>query len=145
MRRSKPASVGYTTGVFDLFHVGHVRLLGSAKGLCSRLVVGVSTDKLAQQKSRPPIVSFEDRLEVVRSCRFVDATIPQKSFDKVAAWRQIKYDVLFVGDDWFQTPLWESYEAELKKLGATVIYLPYTQGRSSTSINRLIDQELGRT
>lgn len=145
MSRSKRALVGCIIGVFNLFHVGHVRLLGSTKGLCSRLVVGVSTDKLAQQKSRPPIVSFEDRLEVVRPCRFVDATIPQESFNKVASWRQIKYDVLLVGNDWFQTPSWESYEEELKELGATVTYSPYTQYRSSTLINRLINQERGRT
>ena len=136
--------VGYTAGVFDLFHVGHSRLLANAKGLCDRLIVGVSTDEIAHSKSRPPIVPFEDRLEVVRSCRYVDAAVPQASLDKYAAYLQIGFDVLFVGNDWFGSAAWKTYEKQLGENGVAVIYLPYTRGRSSSEINALIDEERDR-
>ncbi len=136
--------IGYAAGVFDLFHVGHVRLLQSARALCDRLVVGVSTDELASQKMRPPIIRFEDRLEVVRSCRHVDAAIPQEAMNKFETWKQLKFNILFVGNDWFNTAKWDDYERQLKTVGVRIVYLPYTRGRSSTTVNELIESERAR-
>ena len=92
--------VGYTTGVYDLFHIGHLNLLKNARGLCDKLIVGVSTDTLVGYKGKRPIIPFEDRIEIVRNIKWVDAAIPQESLDKFAAWEKLKFDIMFVGDDW---------------------------------------------
>jgi glycerol-3-phosphate cytidylyltransferase len=132
--------IGYTTGVFDLFHVGHLNLLKNAKSLCDKLVVGVSTDELVQYKGKRPFIPFEDRLEIVRSIRYVDAAVPQYDMDKLAACKKLGASVLFVGDDWYGTEKWEKYEGELKAEGIQVVYFPYTKGVSSTKINEALDQ-----
>lgn len=132
--------IGYTTGVFDLFHVGHLNLLKNAKSLCDKLVVGVSTDELVKYKGKRPFIPFEDRLEIVRSIRYVDAAVPQYDMDKLAACKKLGASVLFVGDDWYGTEKWEKYEGELKAEGIQVVYFPYTKGVSSTKINEALDQ-----
>ena len=132
--------IGYTTGVFDLFHVGHLNLLKNAKSLCDKLVVGVSTDELVQYKGKRPFIPFEDRLEIVRSIRYVDAAVPQYDMDKLAEFKKLGASVLFVGDDWYGTEKWEKYEGELKAEGIQVVYFPYTKGVSSTKINEALDQ-----
>ena len=126
--------VGYTSGVFDLFHVGHVNILRNARALCDRLIVGVTSDELVYYKGKKAVISYEDRVEVVRACRYVDLVVPQASLDKVAAWERLKFDRLFVGDDWFGRDTWQDFEARLKKVGVQVTYLPYTQGTSSTKL-----------
>jgi len=130
--------IGYTAGVFDLFHVGHVRMLKNAKSLCDKLIVAVSTDKLARYKNKLPVIPFEERQEVVDACQYVDVTVPQESLDKVDAWHRYKYHILFVGDDWYQTASWEQYEQQLNQLGAKIIYHPYTKGTSSTLVNEVL-------
>lgn len=130
--------VGYTTGVFDLFHIGHLNLIKNAKGLCDKLIVGVSTDQLVQYKHKVPVIPFAERLEIVRSIKYVDAAIPQNQLDKIEAWQKIRYDVLFVGDDWFNDPRWKSDELFLREQGARVVFFPYTQGTSSTLINEIV-------
>jgi glycerol-3-phosphate cytidylyltransferase len=130
-------TTGYTAGVFDLFHVGHVNLLRAARDLCDRLIVGVSTDDVvAKTKGARCAVPFHERIEIVRSCRFVDAAIAQNDLDKVEAWHRLHYDVLFVGDDWFGHQRWQGYEASLREVGVRVVYLPYTEGVSSTQLRR---------
>ncbi len=79
---------GYTTGVYDLFHIGHLNLLRNAKGMCDKLIVGVTTDDLVSYKNKIPVIPFEERLEIVRSVRYVDAAIPQISRDKYEAWQK---------------------------------------------------------
>ena len=129
---------GYTAGVFDLFHVGHVNILRNARSLCDRLVVGVTTDELVSYKGSRPLIPFQDRIELVRACRYVDVAVPQTSIDKFAAWERLKFDILFVGDDWFGDDTWRTYEEKLTEVGVSVIYLPYTKGVSSTSLKRLL-------
>ena len=90
---------GYTTGVFDLFHIGHLNLLKNAKGLCDKLIVGVTVDELVTYKGKRALIPFEDRIEIVRSCKYVDAVVPQYDMDKLSACKKIGADVLFVGDD----------------------------------------------
>lgn len=131
--------IGYTTGVFDLFHIGHVNLLRNAKALCDRLIVGVTIDDLAAYKNKVPVIPYHERIEVVRSSRYVDVAIPQNSIDKIEAIRRLKANALFVGDDWYAEPRWEKMEKELEGLDCRVFYLPYTQGTCSTLINETLD------
>jgi len=127
--------IGYTTGVFDLFHVGHVRLLKKARALCDYLIVGVTTDEATLYKNKTPVIPFAERCEVVESIEYVDCVVPQNNHNKLDARERYKFDVMFVGDDWYQNQKWEFYEQELKKLNVKIIYFPYTEGTSSTLIN----------
>jgi glycerol-3-phosphate cytidylyltransferase len=135
-------TIGYTTGVFDMFHIGHLNVLRNAKQLCDYLIVGVSTDSLVTYKNTECIIPFEQRVEIVRSIRWVDAVIPQKNMDKVEAWKKLKFDIMFVGDDWYGNGKWNNIENDLKPFGVSVVYLPYTQGISSTELkSKLIKAE----
>jgi len=132
--------IGYTTGVFDLFHVGHVNLLERAKSMCDRLIVGVSTDELVSYKHKRPVIPFLERLEVVRSCKYVDLVVPQFSMDKLDAFDRYRFNMMFVGDDWFKSKKWNEIESEMTQRGVRLIYLPYTKGTSSTLINKTLEQ-----
>lgn len=130
--------IGYTTGVFDLFHLGHLNLLRNARALCDKLVVGVTTDELVAYKHKRSVIPFEERFEIVRSCRYVDAVVPQETLDKFAAWEKLRFDVMFVGDDWFKNARWQGIEKQLSDVGVKVVYFPYTKGTSSTLINDVL-------
>ena len=130
--------VGYTSGVYDLFHIGHLNLLKNAKGLCDKLIVGVSTDKLVEYKHKHPVIPFEERIEIVRSCKFVDAAIPQEELDKYKMREKLHFDILFVGDDWYNSPSWKEMEKKFDKVGVRVVYYPYTKGTSSTLLNEVL-------
>ncbi|MBR4765533.1 MAG: adenylyltransferase/cytidyltransferase family protein [Clostridia bacterium] len=132
--------IGYTAGVFDLFHIGHLNLLKNAKGMCDKLVVGVTTDDLVTYKGKRAMIPFEDRLEIVRSIKYVDAVVPQSDMDKVAMCKKLDASVLFVGDDWYDTDKWKDYEKECEKSGIKVVYFPYTKGVSSTLISKALTQ-----
>ena len=127
--------IGYTTGVFDLFHIGHVNLLRNAKSLCDRLIVGVSVDDLVSYKNKKPVIPFEERAEIVRAISYVDLVVPQESQDKYEAFKKFKYNILVVGDDWYGDKKWKEYESKLKKHNVEVFYMPYTKNTSSTLIN----------
>lgn len=131
--------IGYTTGVYDLFHIGHLNLLKNAKGMCDKLVVGVTVDELVAYKGKQSMIPFEDRIEIVRSCKYVDAAVPQYDMDKLAACKKLGASYLFVGDDWFNTEKWNKYEEEFAKEGIKIIYFPYTKGVSSTQIQKALD------
>ena len=133
--------IGYTSGVFDLFHIGHLNLLKNAKGLCDKLIVGVTTDELVAYKNKKAVIPFPERLEIVRSIQYVDAVIAQENMDKFALWKKIKYDIMFVGDDWYNTPKWKDYEKQFQSVGVKIIYFPYTKGTSSTLINQILEKE----
>ena len=130
--------IGYTSGVFDLFHAGHVRLLQNAKSMCDRLVVGVTVDELVEYKGKRSVIGYEQRREVVLSCRFVDAVVPQYDMDKVSMVRKLGARIMFVGDDWYGTEKWSQYEQELRELACGVVYFPYMRGTSSTIINEAL-------
>lgn len=132
--------VGYTTGVYDLFHIGHLTLLKNAKGLCDKLIVGVTVDELVAYKNKKAVIPFEERLEIVRSIDYVDAAIPQYDMDKFKMWEKLKFDVMFVGDDWHNTPKWQALEKQFEEVGVRVIYFPYTKGTSSTLINETLEK-----
>jgi glycerol-3-phosphate cytidylyltransferase len=133
--------IGYTTGVFDLFHIGHVNILRRAKLKCDYLIVGVMTDDLCEEKKgRRPIVSFAERVEIVGSLRFVDEAVPEDELDKMAAWRKLKFHRIFKGDDWKGTPEWNTLEGQFSSVGVEVIYFPYTHHTSSSVLRRVLEQ-----
>lgn len=135
--------IGYTTGVYDLFHVGHLNLLKNAKAMCDKLIVGVTVDELVTYKGKKAMIPYADRAEIVRSIEYVDAVVPQYDMDKLTMCKKLKADILFVGDDWYDTPKWEAYEKELKELGIKIIYFPYTKGISSTQISKALNAVRG--
>ncbi|MFR9019845.1 MAG: adenylyltransferase/cytidyltransferase family protein [Fusobacterium sp.] len=132
-------TIGYTTGVYDLFHIGHLNLLKNAKGMCDKLIVGVTIDELVSYKGKKAMIPFEDRIEIVRSCKYVDAAVPQYNMDKLEACKKLGAKILFVGDDWYNTEKWNKYEKEFNEFGIKIIYFPYTQGTSSTQIRKALD------
>jgi glycerol-3-phosphate cytidylyltransferase len=131
--------IGYTTGVFDMFHIGHLNILKKAKEQCDYLIVGVSTDELVQKdKHKTPIISYEDRVEIVRAIRYVDEVVPQPDKDKLAAWERYHFHRMFVGSDWKGTPQWLGFEKQLEPLGVEIIYFDHTDGISSTMLREVL-------
>ena len=133
--------IGYTTGVFDMFHIGHLNILRRAKEMCDYLIVGVSTDELVKSyKDKYPVIPFEQRIQIVQAIRYVDKVVPQMSMDKIQAWHDLHFDVMFHGDEWKGTPLYNSYEIEFAKVGATIEYLSHTEGISSSILRNTIEK-----
>ena len=130
--------IGYTSGVYDLFHIGHLNLPKNAKGLCDKLIVGVTTDELVSYKNKRAVIPFSERIEIVRNIKYVDAAIAQEEIDKYKMWEKIHFDVLFVGDDWYNSPSWNEMESKFEKVGVRVVYFPYTKGTSSTLLNETL-------
>lgn len=131
----KKYKVGYTTGVYDLFHVGHLNILKRAKKQCDYLIVGVSTDELVREyKHKKPVVPYHERVAIVEAIQYVDKVVPQVTMDKFDAWRKLQFDVLFHGDDWKHSVLYDKYEKEFGKVGVEIVYLPHTEGTSSTML-----------
>ena len=135
--------IGYTTGVFDLFHIGHLNLLKNAKGMCDKLIVGVTVDELVLYKGKHAMIAFSDRAEIVRSVKYVDAVVPQYDMDKLTACKKLGATVLFVGDDWYGTEKWKKYEEDFAKEGIRIVYFPYTLGVSSTKITEALKSTRG--
>ena len=131
--------IGYTTGVYDLFHIGHLNLFKNAKGMCDKLVVGVTVDELVQYKGKHAMIPFEDRIELVRSCKYVDAAVPQYDMDKLTAAKKLGASYLFVGDDWYGTEKWNEYEKEFAEAEIKIVYFPYTKVISSTKITEALN------
>lgn len=135
----KKYRIGYTTGVYDMFHIGHLNILKRAKEQCKYLIVGVTTDELCyKRKHKYPIICEKERMEIVNSVKFVDEVVPQENMDKLEAVKKYRVDAVFVGSDWKGTEAWNKYESEFSKVGCTVVYLDHTDGISSTILrNRL--------
>lgn len=130
--------IGYTTGVYDLLHVGHLNLLRNAKAMCDKLIVGVTVDELVAYKNKRAVIPFEERIELVRSLKFVDVAVPQTSMDKMDAYDRYAFNLMFVGDDWYKDDKWKNYEQQFKSIDVRIIYFPYTKGTSSTLINETL-------
>ncbi|PYZ96956.1 glycerol-3-phosphate cytidylyltransferase [Alteribacter lacisalsi] len=131
----KKYKLGYTTGVFDLFHVGHLNILRKAKEQCETLIVGVSTDELVEAyKNKTPVIPHDERAEIVREIKYVDIVVPQTDRNKFGAWEVLKFDAMFVGDDWKGSPLFSELENRFNEVGVDLVYLPYTRGVSSTMV-----------
>ena len=133
---------GYTTGVFDLFHIGHLNILKKSKELCNHLVVGVTTDELVSYKNTEAFISFEERIQIVDGIKYVDEVCAQENMNKMEAWEKIKFDVIFVGSDWKNTEKWNQIEREFNGIGVEVVYFDYTITSSSTKIRKKISDKL---
>lgn len=135
----KKYKIGYTTGVFDMFHIGHLNILKMAKEQCDYLVVGVSTDELVKEyKGKTPIIPFNERVAIIEAIKYVDKVIPQKTMNKLDVWNDIKYDVLFHGSDWQNSSMYNSLTRELKAVGVDMVFLPHTTGISSTLLAEVL-------
>jgi len=127
--------IGYTTGVFDMFHIGHLNILKRAKEQCDYLIVGVSTDELVKSyKNKIPIIPFEQRFEIIKSIKYVDDVVPQITMNKMDAWEKYKFNVMFHGNDWKNTSMYNKIQEEFEKVGVKLIFLPHTDGISSTML-----------
>lgn len=132
--------IGYTTGVFDMFHIGHLNILRRAKEQCDYLIVGVSTDELVEHdKHKTPIIPFENRCAIVEAIRYVDKVVPQPDKNKFAAWENYHFDKMFVGSDWQGTPQWDEFEKQFNPVGVEIIYLSHTEGISSSMLRERIN------
>jgi glycerol-3-phosphate cytidylyltransferase len=131
--------IGYTTGVFDLFHIGHLNILKRARLECDYLIVGITTDELTMSvKGEKPFIPFEERMEIVESIKFVDEVVPQTNYNKMEAWNNLKFDRMFVGDDWKGTKEWIKIEKDLSQYNVEIIYFSYTLHTSSTMLRNIL-------
>ena len=134
--------IGYTCGVFDLFHVGHLNLLERCKNQCEQLIVGMCDDNYVREvKGKEPIIKEDDRLRILNALKCVDKAEKvdiATTNDKMLAWNRFKFDVLFSGDDWKGSERYLKTEEQFKEIGVVIEYLPYTQGVSTTDIKNKI-------
>lgn len=135
----KKYKIGYTTGVFDMFHIGHLNILRRAKEQCEYLIVGVSTDELVQHdKNKTPIIPFVERMRIVAAIKYVDEVVPQVDKNKLEAWKRVHFNAMFVGSDWQGTPQWLEFERQFAPFGVDIVYLSHTDGISSTMLREKI-------
>ena len=133
-------TVGYTTGVYDMFHIGHLNIIRRAKEKCDYLIVGVSTDECVEgYKHHLPIVPYEQRAAIVAALRYVDEVVPQTTMDKTEFLRHRHFDIMFHGDEWKGTELYMKYENDFAKYGARIEYLSHTEGISSSILREKIN------
>ncbi len=133
--------IGYTTGVFDMFHIGHLKIIKEAKKQCDFLIVGVSTDDLViKEKKKKPIIPFEERCEIIKAVKYVDQVVPQEDKNKFAAWERYHFNKVFVGSDWKGADAWNDYETQFNTVDVKIVYFEYTEGISSTILrDRLVE------
>ncbi|MBO6137223.1 MAG: adenylyltransferase/cytidyltransferase family protein [Lachnospiraceae bacterium] len=142
---AKTYHTGYISGVFDLFHVGHVNLFKRAKEQCEYLIVGVVSDKgVIKHKGVAPFIPFDERIEMVRSCRYVDEAveIPVDMNGPKDAWPMYQYDAQFLGSDYINDPYWLDAQKWLREHGSNLVFFPYTKETNSTNIKALIEKKL---
>lgn len=131
--------IGYTTGVYDMFHIGHLNVIRRAKEQCDYLIVGVSTDELVKsEKNKTPVIPYEERAEIVAALKYVDQVVPQVDKNKFGAWQKYHFDKMFVGSDWKGTSQWDEFERQFEPYGVEIVYLPHTDGVSSTKLTGVI-------
>ena len=139
----KKYRIGYTTGVFDMFHVGHLNILRGAKEQCDYLIVGVSTDEnVRRYKHKDPVIPYEQRRAIVEAIRYVDEVVPQENMDKFEAWKRLHFDVMFHGSDWKGSAMYNEVERHLTAVGCDIVYLPHTDGISSTILTDKVDDSI---
>ena len=132
---------GYTTGVFDMFHIGHLNVIRKAKEQCEHLIVGVSTDEVVEcYKKKKPVIPFEERIEIVRALKYVDEVVPQTSMNKMEAWEKYHFNALFHGSDWQNTEMYNKLTEEFAAIGVDVVFIPHTEGVSSTLLSETLQK-----
>lgn len=139
----KKYKIGYTQGVYDMFHIGHLNLINKAKEQCDYLIVGVNSDKLVQSyKHKDTVIKERDRAEIVRNLKAVDECIIVNTLDKLELLNEIKFDAIFIGDDWYGNLRWMQTKENLAKFGVDVVFLPHTDGISSTMLKSESDKKV---
>jgi len=134
-------TIGYTTGVYDLFHIGHLNLLKNAKSQCDELIVGITSDELCLDlKNKLPVVPFAERVAIVEALRIVDRVVPQTRIDEILDHERYGFHKIFKGSDWKGSSKWNKLEAEFAKLGVEVVYFDYTETTSSTLIRNVLEK-----
>lgn len=134
--------IGYTTGVYDMFHIGHLNVIKKAKEQCDYLIVGVSTDELVQKdKNKTPIIPFAERMAIVEAIKYVDRVVPQEDKNKLSAWEKYRFNKMFVGSDWKGTDVWNEFEKQFAPVGVEIVYLDHTDGISSTILRDRLNEE----
>jgi glycerol-3-phosphate cytidylyltransferase len=133
--------VGYASGVFDMFHVGHLNILQRARARCDWLIVGVATDEYVEElKGVGPVIPLDERVAIVSAIGIVDEVILDRSEDKSLAWSERKFDVVFKGDDWRGVPKGVRLEERMRELGVEVVYFPYTTHTSSAMLRERLQE-----
>ncbi len=133
--------IGYTQGTYDMFHIGHLNLIKNAKKHCDYLVVGINTDELVESyKNKRPIIPLAERVEIVRAIKYVDEVIVTKTLDKKEIWESVRFDEIYIGDDWKGNERWEATRKEMEELGAKLVFLPYTKDTSSTILREKLEK-----
>lgn len=141
----KKRIVGYVPGAWDMFHIGHLNILRYARPHCDWLIVGVVTDDIVRRvKNKEPMVPLEDRMEIMSQIALVDQVVVDDSSDKVQMWQRLHFDIVFKGDDWRGTEKGDQLETGMARVGARVMYFPYTPAISSTAIRRRIAQSIAQ-
>ena len=139
-----PVRIGYASGVYDLFHIGHLNLLRQARDRCDYLIAGVASAEMSERlKGTTPVVPLTERLEIVRSVRFVDDVVVDEHLNKAETWREVGFNIFFKGDDWRGTPKGIRLERDMDLVGVEVVYLPYTATTSSTVLRRALSLMTG--
>ena len=134
-----PVKIGYASGVYDLFHIGHLNLLRQARERCDFLIAGVATAEMSQRlKGTTPVVPLTERMEIVRGIRFVDDVVVDEHVNKAETWREVGFNIFFKGDDWRGTPKGDRLERDMALIGVQVVYLPYTATTSSTVLRHAL-------
>ena len=135
--------IGYTQGVFDMFHVGHLNIINRAKEYCDFLIVGVNSDRLVQEyKHKTPVIGQEDRLRIVENLKAVDKAVIAETLDKISSQKELHYNAVFIGNDWKDNHRWQQTRSDLAEVGVDVVFLPYTDGVSSTKLRPLEDEKI---
>ena len=133
--------IGYTQGTFDMFHIGHIYLIKNAQRHCDYLVVGVNSDDLVESyKNKRPIIPLDERVEIMRAIKYVDEVIVTNTLDKKEIWEKVRFNEIYIGDDWKGNERWEKTGKEMEQLGAKLVFLPYTKDTSSTMLREKLKE-----
>ncbi len=139
----KKYKIGYTQGVYDMFHIGHLNLINHAKEYCEYLIVGVNSDELVKEyKHKTPVINQDERRIIVANIKSVDECVIASSLDKLEAWEKYHFNAIFIGDDWKGNPRWEQTKADFAKIGVDVVFLPHTDGVTSTILRPEKDKRI---
>ncbi len=139
----KKYKIGYTQGVYDMFHIGHLNILKRAKDQCEILIVGINTDSLVEEyKHKTPVINEKDRLEIVKNIKAVDEVVFADTLDKNEMLNRLHFNAIFIGGDWKGNPRWEKTKEEMAKIGVDVVFLPHTEGVTSTELREVKENHI---
>ena len=138
----KKYKIGFTDGVYDMFHVGHLNMIEKAKEYCDYLIVGVHSDAIVEEyKHRKTVINENDRVRIIGALKAVDKAVINRTRDKLKLHELYNFDVVFIGSDWQGTERWNNFEKVLKEVGVDVVYIKYTDGISTTQLREQLGEK----